>query len=35
VLLVEFGSAQKIGVIQVINEISDQSDWILSGIQSA
>jgi hypothetical protein len=29
VLLVEFGSAQKIGVIQVAsNEINDQSDWI-------
>lgn len=29
VLLVEFGSAQKISVIQVApNEINDQSDWI-------
>jgi len=29
VLLVEFGSAQKIGVIQVdSNKISDRSDWI-------
>jgi len=29
VLLVEFGAAQKIGVIQVSsNEINDQSDWI-------
>ena len=29
VLLVEFGSAQKIGVIQVAsNEINDRSDWI-------
>jgi hypothetical protein len=29
VLLVEFGSAQKIGVIQVTsNEINDRSDWI-------